>query len=221
MSWMTSKKASRKVYDRRRILADARRAVGRGKHAKAIALYERIQQAEPDNTDVLRQLAVQRARAGQRDEAWRDCRSAAERLVERGFLEQAIGVYRDFATHLPGEAAVWGSLSQLELARQRPPDAVGVLLEGRRFFGSRRARREALSLLRQARKIDPTHFEANFDLAGLLKQSGAPVPARRILVELENHARGRDLRRLRARLFWLSPGARTGWHWISALVRGT
>ena len=216
MSWLATKKG----YDRNRILADARRAVGRGNHGKAIALYERVGQVEPENTDVLRRLAAQRARAGQREEAWRDCSNAAEQLAKRGFGDQAIGVYRDFATHLPHEVAVWEALSELELARERRPDAVCVLLEGRGFFRSRGERQTALSLLRRARRIDPTHFEANFDLAGLLKRCGSPLPARRILMDLALHVRGRNLRRLRGRLFRMSPGPREAWGWLSALVRG-
>lgn len=216
MAWLDGDKG----YDRARILADARRAIARGKHLKAIALYERVQQVEPENTDLLRRLAGQRARAGQREEAWRDCCEAVDRLVKGGFIEQAIGVYRDFAAQIPDETAVWEALAGLELERKRPPDAVEVLLEGRRWFRSRGKRQEALTLLRRARKIDPTHFEANFDLAGLLARCGAPVPARRILQDLERHVRGRNLRRLRGRLFWLSPGPGAAWRWLSALVRG-
>jgi tetratricopeptide (TPR) repeat protein len=218
MLWLAARR--RKSYNRMRLLANARRAGARGNHIKAIALYERVQKAEPENTDLLRRLAGQRARAGQREEAWRDCRAAAGRLVERGFLEQAIGVYREFATHLPNETAVWKALSRLELERSREPDALGVLLEGRQFFRSATQRQEALSLLRLARKIDPRHFETNFDLAQVLGRSGASLPARRILMELELHVRGRDLRRLRGRLFRLSPGLGPAWRWLSALLRG-
>jgi tetratricopeptide (TPR) repeat protein len=216
MAWM----ASRRGYDRARILADARRAAGRGRHAKAIALYERIQEVEPENTDVLRRLAAQRARAGQREEAWRDCSATAQRLVEQGFVEQAVGVYRDFAHHLPQNLEVWNALADLELERERAPDAVAALVEGRGYFRRAREREQALGLLRRARKIDPTHFEANFDLSGLLIRSGSRLPARRLLQDLERHARGRDLRRLRGRLFRLSPGPRSAWGWLSAWIRG-
>ena len=34
-------------------------------------------------------------------------RRAAARFLERGFLERAIGVYRDAARALPGEASIW------------------------------------------------------------------------------------------------------------------
>jgi len=216
MSWL----ADRQGYDRSRVLAAARRAVQRRDHDKAIALYERVARIEPENTDLLRRLAGQRARAGHRDEAWRDCRAVAERLEKAGFMEQAIGVYRDFAAHIPDSTDVWEALSDLELERARKSDAVGVLLEGRHCFRSRKQRQDALVLLRRARKIDPTHFEANFDLAGLVARCGGHLPARRILEELERHAHGRDLRRLRGRLFVLSPGFRSAWRWLCALLRG-
>jgi tetratricopeptide (TPR) repeat protein len=215
MSWLRRSRG----YDRDRTLAEARRAAGRGKHAKAIALYERVSENEPANTELLRRLAAQRARAGQREAAWRDCRRAAEQLTERGFIEQAIGVYRDFAKHVPAEVAVWQALSELELARDRRPDAVRVLLEGRRWFRTRRTRRDAIGLLRLARKVDPGHFEANFDLAGLLVREGARGPARRILEGLEPRARGRNLRRLRGRMFRLSPSPAAAGRWLVALFR--
>jgi len=209
-------------YDRNGILARARRAAARGAHVKAIALYERVREAEPNNPDVLRRLGIQRARAGQRAEAWRDCGAAAEVVAKRGFVEQAIGIYREFATHVPDEPSVWHALAELELERKRPPDAVDALLKGRRHFRSKRKRTEALSLLRRARRIDPTHFEANFDLAGLLIRDGVPGPARRMLESLAPHARTRrDRRRLRGRLFRLSPTPAAAWRWLAALFGGS
>jgi len=217
VSWFTRNRG----YDRNRILTDARHAAGRGASAKAIALYERVQEVEPENPDVLRRLAIQRALAGQREEAWRDCRSAADGMTKRGFVDKAIGIYRDFASHIPNEISVWHAIAALELERKRPPDAVEALLKGRHHFRSKRDRAEALSLLRRARQIDPTHFEAGFDLAGLLIREGAPGPARRTLESLVPHARGRrDRRRLRGRLFRLSPTPATAWRWLAALFGG-
>lgn len=62
-------------YDRRKLLRKARRAAMRGRHKKAITLYERVRATEPEYSDVLRLLAAQRVRAGQNEEAWRDCRA--------------------------------------------------------------------------------------------------------------------------------------------------
>ncbi len=76
MGWFRGKKS----YDRSRIIADARRAAQRGDHVKAIAHYERVQEVEPQNTDV-RRLAAERAQAEQRVEAWCEYRAAAEGLI--------------------------------------------------------------------------------------------------------------------------------------------
>ncbi len=212
MPWFSGKKK----YDRRRIMDAAHRAARRRNHRKAIELYERVRASEPQNTDVLRRLAAQRARAGQREDAWRDCCAAAEDFRKRGFVENAIGTYRDFVSFVPRERGAWFALSELELDRGRRQDAVGVLLEGRGFFGKKAHRQDALSLLHRARRIDPTHFEANLDLAGLLARQGSRPHARRILAELEPRAHGRNRRRLRWRQFRLDPGPRSAWRWISA-----
>lgn len=205
-------------YDRSRTLAQARRAARRGAHAKAIALYERVREVEPNNADLLRRVAVERIRAGQRDEAWRDCRQAAAGLASKGFVAQAIGVYRDYARRFRDAPAVWLGLADLEIERERSPDAVAVLVEGSRHFRSRARRTDGLALLRRARTIDPKHFEASFELAGLMIKSGAARPAQRILESLAPYARSRrDRRRLRGRLFRLSPTPAAAWRWLAAL----
>jgi tetratricopeptide (TPR) repeat protein len=214
MGWFGNKKG----YDRTRILEDARKAARKGDHGKAIAHYERVQEVEPHNTDVLRKLAAARAQAGQRAEAWRDYKRAGEALSGRGFVDQAIGVYREAANHLSGEVAVWEALADLEVARKRTPDAVGALLEGCRHFRSRRTRQQALSLLARARRLDPGHFEASYSLATLLAKSGARSRALQILAELTRTARGRNLRRVRARQLLLSPTPAAAWRWITALA---
>lgn len=206
-------------YDRARTLAQARRAARRGAHAKAIALYEQVRAVEPDNGDLLRRVAAERIRAGQRDEAWRDCQLAAQDLARRGFVAQAIGVYRDYARRFRDQAPVWLGLADLELERERSPDAVAALVEGARHFRSRAGRPDGLALLRRARSIDPTHFEASFQLAGLMIRQGAARPAQRILESLAPHARRRrDRRRLRGRLFRLSPTPAAAWRWLAAVL---
>jgi tetratricopeptide (TPR) repeat protein len=214
MGWFGNKKG----YDRARILEDARKAARKGDHGKAIAHYERIQEVEPHNTDVLRKLAAERAQAGQRAEAWRDYRRAGEALAGRGFVDQAIGVYREAANHLADEVAVWEALADLEVSRKRTPDAVAALIEGCRHFRSRRTRQHALSLLQRARRLDPSHFEANYGLASLLAKVGARARALHILAELTRTARGRNLRRVRGRQLLLSPTPAAVWRWMAALA---
>lgn len=207
----------KKPYDRARTMAKARRASRRGAHAKAVVLYERVLEREPKNVEVLRRIATARMRAGQREAAVRDCHLAARGLADRGFVAQAIGLYREFTRHLKREASVWEALAELELERKRGPDAVAVLVEGSRHFRSRARRVEAIALLRRARTIDPTHFEAGFQLADVSWRSGYGRPARRLLESLEPHARTRrDRLRLRARLFRMTPTPVAAWRWVAA-----
>jgi tetratricopeptide (TPR) repeat protein len=214
MGWFGGKKS----YDRGRILEDARKASRKGNHSKAIAHYERVKEVEPRNADVLRKLAAERAQAGQRAEAWRDYKCAGEALVGRGFIDQAIGVYREAANYLANEVAVWEALADLELARKRTPDAIAALVEGCRHFRSRRTRQQAFSLLARARRLDRTHFEANFSLAVLLAKAGERTRALQILRELTRTARGRNLRRVRSRQLLLSPTPAAAWRWIAAFA---
>lgn len=207
------------VYDRKRLLGQARRAAKRRSHAKAAELYAQVRRAEPRNADVLRRVAAHRIRAGLREEALGDCRMAGELLAGRGFVAQAIALYREYTQRFPQEAEAWCLLSDLEIERGRTPDAVQVLAEASRHFRARRRRPQGIDLLKRARRLDPTHFLAGYQLADLLWRSGDRHGARRVLASLERHVRSRrDLRRLRARLFRLAPTPAAAWRWLRAVV---
>ena len=209
----------KKSYDRHRILTKAARARKRRRWHKAIELYREVLAHEPDNPEILRRVAPMLARTKQGEEAWKTYRKAAERLVAQGFSEQAIGVYREASDALPREIAVWKALADLEVARGRRADGIAVLLQGRRQFRSLRHRGEALELLQCARKIDRANFDVDFDLAALLTSSGARLRARQLLEDLAVRSRSRQLRRVRARLFFLFPSPRSAWGWVASLVR--
>jgi tetratricopeptide (TPR) repeat protein len=208
----------KRSYDRRRILSEATRAQRKGKPRKAVALYREVLGVEPGNVDVHRRLAPLLARTRQCDEAWASYRRAAEGLAQQGFVERAIGVYREAAHHLPRESAVWLAIAELELTRGRRADAVAALCTGRSQLRSRAERPEAIRLLERARELDPTAFEASFDLAGLLARSGARARALDLLEELACGRNGRALRRVRGRQLNISPRPRSAWRWLHSLL---
>jgi tetratricopeptide (TPR) repeat protein len=205
-------------YDRLRILADAARAQRKGRRKKAIALYRQVLEFEPENPDLHRKLAPLLARTRRPAEAWASYRRAVEGLVRLGFVERAIGVYREAAGFLPREAEVWLGLAGLEAQRGRRTDAVQALLAGSRRLRSRRDRPGAIRLLARARALDPACFAAGFDLSGLLARSGQRGRSLALLDELAARAAGRDLRRVRARQLRLAPGPRATWRWLAALA---
>jgi len=205
-------------YDRTRVLAQATRALRKRRHAKALALYRRILEHEPHNADLHRRVAPLFARTGRPVEAWASYRRAAEHLAGGGFVDQAIGVYRDACERLPRQSDAWLAVSHLEVERGRPRDAIEALKQGRRRFRSRRDRPVAMLLLRRARQIDPRDFDVSFDLAGLAVQAGLRSQADRLLDEVAAHCDRGQLRRVRRRQFALAPGLGTGWRWLRALV---
>ena len=214
MAWL----GRSKPYDRNRLLAEATRARTTGKAKKALALFETVLAHEPANADLHRRVAPLRAGAQRLTDAWASYRIAVASMVKAGFLDQAVGVLREAATSLGRERAVWEELADAEAQRGRPIDAHKALLEGRARFRSRRDRPEAIKLLLRARKLAPTHFETNFDLADLLGRTGARQPAARILAELAARARGSELRRTRRRQLLLSPTPGAFWRFLRSLA---
>ena len=205
-------------YDRTRLMAQAGRALRKRRHAKALGLYQRVLEHEPQNADLHRRVAPLFARTGRKVEAWASYQRAADHLIRCGFVDQAIGVYRDACERLPHQSDAWIALSDLEVERGRPRDGIEALKRGRRRFRSRRDRSVALRLLRKARQIDPRDFEVSFDLAGVAARSGLRTQALRLLDEMASYGGRRQLRRIRRRQFAIAPGIGSGLRWIRAVL---
>jgi len=206
----------RRSYDRGRSLAKAAQARAKGRTRSAIEHYREVLAHEPHDPDVHRRIAPLLVAARQPDEAWQSYRIAYRGLVRAGFLEHAVGVLREAAGGLH-RREVWEELAEIERERGRPADAHRALLEGRRAFGARADRGDAIRLLLAARRLAPGHFEANCDLARLLARSGAVEPAERILLGLAAQATLPQQRRCRALLFRARPGPSTLWRWIKSM----
>ncbi|HVN40616.1 MAG TPA: tetratricopeptide repeat protein [Myxococcota bacterium] len=206
----------RKVYDRTRLLDQAMQATRRRRRKRAISYYREILAVDPNDAHVHRKVAPLFGHTKQLDDAWQSYRLAASQLTRQGFVDQAIGVYREASAFLTKDHRLWLALGELELERKRPVDAVNVLVEGARHLRSRRTQQEALTLLQRARKIQPHAFEPTYELANLLVRAGARDRARKLLQGLAPRVHGRQLRRLRRRLFVLSPTPANAWRWLAS-----
>jgi len=207
-----------RTYDRARLLEKAARARKRGRPAKAIACYREVLAVEPDNTDVLRRMARLLARARQAPEAWATYQRAAENLAKQGFRERAIGLYREAAASLPRESDLWIALAGLEVERDRPVDAAKALREGRRHFRGRRRRNDAMRLLREAHRLEPTDLLTACDLASVRARCGQRRAALELLEQQLRHHPHRRLR-IRTRQLLVAPRPRIALDWLAALLR--
>jgi tetratricopeptide (TPR) repeat protein len=205
------------VRDLLKRAALAARSRRRRRCRKAIALYRRVMEFEPDNVDHHRKLAPLLAHVGQPVEAYVSYRLVAEDRFNRGFVDQAIGIYREAVQTLPRQLPVWKELAALEVKRDRPADAAMVLLAGRSHFRGRRFRSQAIELLAEANRLRPGDLAITFDLASLLARAGEPRRALHLLDQL-TAAHPKLLRRIRAKQLRIVAGPRTAWRWLRALL---
>jgi len=207
-------------YDRSETISRAAKLEGRGKRKKAIAEYRKVLAQEPDNPAIAVKLAGLLAQTKQLDEARAKFLFAAETYEKQAFDDKALAVYRQAVTYLPKRVELWERIAQLDVKRERPPDAIRDLLEGSRHFRRRPERQAAIRLLRMAVKVEPWQFEATMGLARLLAKEGARPEARRFYEGLCQRNRALRLRKVRGAMFRMSPTPAAAWRWLRAALRG-
>jgi tetratricopeptide (TPR) repeat protein len=211
----------KRPLDQQQILGQAARAAQRRGHRhklKALALYRRALEAEPNNPDLLRKIALLLIKTKDPINACKTYQQAIAELRKYGFFSRAVGVCHEALRYLPRSTPLWKDLSTLEVERGRPIDALEALLEGRRQFRGRQYSAEAMDLLLAVHQINPVHLDANLDLAPLLVRAGHRPRALALLDGLVT-AHPAAARRIRARQFRIAPSVRTAWHWFRALLR--
>jgi tetratricopeptide (TPR) repeat protein len=205
-------------YDRARLLDAAAMARRRGRVRQAIELYQRVLAVEPKNPELQRRIAPLFADAGEPGKAWTSYRLAADEFVAAGFVEKAIGVYREAAQRMPRAPEAWLAVAELEAARARGVDAKLALLAGRRNLRTRKHRPAAARLLRRALELDPADFDSRVDLARVEAKLGQRGLAIALLGEALLRAPLRAPR-IRFEQFRIAPSGERAWRWLCALAR--
>ncbi|HEU4384185.1 MAG TPA: tetratricopeptide repeat protein [Anaeromyxobacteraceae bacterium] len=208
----------KKPYDRSATLAEAEKARGQGRRARAVKLYRAVLAKEPNNAVVHGKIAPLLARKRKlRGEALASFRLAAQGQLKAGFTDRAIALYVQAAAFFPLETELWEEIARLDQVRGRRADAIGALTEGAGHLGKARPTRpEAARLLRKALEIEPWHLEATLQLAGLLARDGEKQEALALLEDVANRVRGKGRRRVRHAMFRLSPTPGNAWRWMAA-----
>lgn len=211
---------SKPTYDRSSSISRAAKLEGRGKRKKAIAEYRKVLAQEPDNPVIQVKLAGLLAQTKQVDEARLKFMAAAETYEKQAFDDKALAVYRQAVTLMPKRVELWERIAQLDVKRERTPEAIRDLLEGSAKFRKRSERQSAIRLLRLAVKIEPWQFESSLSLARLLAKAGARPEARRLYEGLCERNRATRLRKVRGAMFRMSPTPAAAWRWARAALRG-
>ena len=203
----------KKTYDRTAVLDAADKARGRGSIRKAISGYSKILQQDPNDHLVHARVAPLFAKVRRWQESRKSFDAAAAGYLKQGFADKAIAIWRVAAQTFPEDVEYWERVANELVKRGRKADGVKTLLEGRAQLRSKRQRPLAMMLLRQVITLDAFHVDANLDLARLLAADGQKREAEKLLRDLRVWVKGRNVRRLRAAQFRLSPswGFLTDW----------
>ena len=204
----------KKTYDRSAILDAADKARGRGRVRKAIAGYSQILAQDPNDHQVHARIAPLLARKKNWHESRRSFDAAGVGFLKAGFADKAIAIWKVAAKTFPEDVEYWERVANEQVKRGRKADAVQSLLEGREQLTKKVQRPLAMTLLRQVLTLDAFHFDATLDLAKLLAAEGQRRDAEKLLREMRMWVKGRNLRRLRAAQFRLSPSWRSLMDWI-------
>ena len=185
------------VAVRRGLLADASRALVRGRPKRAISIYRQIIAYDSEDVEVSLRLSQLLAADGQSFEAWSLVRASGKLLLRSRRHEQCLSIFKEATRFLPFEFEAWRITADLEMKLDREEEAYQTLLEGRRQFRSRFDRAQAIALLSLARSIVPWNHELVMDLAQLYRQTDQSTRALRLLEHLAIHSRKKELRDIR------------------------
>jgi tetratricopeptide (TPR) repeat protein len=209
------------VYDRRTILAAAATAQGKGKSKKALAEYQKVLAMEPDNPTLLMKAAVLFAETRQPKEAWGSFTRAAELFRKDGLNDKWSSVWVQAVIYFPRSPEAWLSLAQAKAERGVPADAAAALLTGSRNFKRRKDRDVRVQLLQEAFRHTEYAFDVTMEYAAALVGAGEKKEAMRMLEELAERTSGAKHRKVRGRLFRMSPTPAAAWRWARATFRRT
>lgn len=199
---------------RAQLLDRADKARAKGRKKKAIIEYRKALALDPADATVHSKVAPLLATTGQRAEAMKSFRFAAEAHLKAGFVDRAIAVWVSAANFFPDEEPLWNEVAKLQLQRGRKADAVKALIDAHRHFRGKKRRDTAIGFLKQAVGLEPMNVQANLLLARLLKKAGRMPEAKSLLTQLSTQIRGPALRQIRRAQFNLSPTPAALWRWM-------
>jgi len=207
---------SENQYDRTLLLRQAREELRNRKYKRALPLLRELMAREPNNPELHALIAPALAARGLAFDAWQSYQISARALYKHGNKQAALDLHTDATRRLPRVFETWVARAELERELSRQDQAVRTLLDGRKIFGKRRLRPQAISLLRRALEIDPKSQDVIFDLAGLLSKSGRRDEALYYLESLAQSSRGADLKAVCKAQWGVLPSLANTWRWMRA-----
>ncbi len=183
---------------------------------KAIAELKKILVSNPQDPQVHAKLGPLFMLTGQRDEALKSFRVAADDFDARGFAAKSMSLWLQIAQAKVTDLGAWEKVTQFHLLAGRKAEGIKVLLSAAAAQLGPAGRPRAVELLRHVLTLSPRHLKGTLALAPLLKKQRQLEEARGLLNEVLQGCTGSEVRRVRKAQFQLTPGLKTLWQWLRA-----
>jgi cytochrome c-type biogenesis protein CcmH/NrfG len=205
----------KKKLDRTELLAQADKSRARGRRRRAIVLYAKLLEQDPNDLTVHGKIAPLLAAEGKGAAAMQSFRTAAAGQAAAGYPDRGIAVLRQAADHFPEDESLWTEIANLHVLRGRRGDAVAALVAAGERLLSGRFRPIGAKMLRRALELEPWHVQATLLLAKTLARERRRQEAVALLEGLARRTGGTARTRARRLAFWLSPTPGRLWRWLT------
>jgi tetratricopeptide (TPR) repeat protein len=161
-----------KGHKRDALLGKAERLVLRGKKKRALAIYLGLLRAVPDDITNLNRIGDLCVRLNKTSDAAPFYRRAAEVLVDQGFYDKAIALYKKINRIDPTRIEVLEPLADLQHRQGLAAEAVGHYEAVADYFQTQKKIDRAIGVHRKIVALLPDDAPRRFRLAGLFERKG-------------------------------------------------
>ena len=180
-------------YSKEKSRAAAERFLQQNKLQNAIAEYEKILKAEPNDLTIANQIGDIYSRLGQNEKAIERFRFVADTYINEGATLKAIAIFKKITKLDPNGTPAMEKLSELYRRQGLVNDARSLLLQTAETFTRRGQSKETLRILKQLVLFDPENVQVISRTADLMTQAGQKSEAKEMLAQtastlVERHA---------------------------------
>ena len=211
----TGPQRKKKTWDRTELLAQADKSRTRGRRRRAISLYLKLLEQDPNDVTVHGKVAPLFAAEGMGPEAMASFRAAAAGHAAAGFADRGIAMLRQAADHFPEDESLWTEVANLHIQRGRRGDAGAALVAGGEKLLDGRYRSIGAKVLRRALEIEPWNVQATLLLAKTLAWERRRKEAVALLEGLARRTGGEARNPARRLAFRFSPTPGRLWRWLA------
>ncbi len=188
------------AFNRNKSLANAQKALQKGKTAEAIKLYQEVVDNDPSDVRTLLKVGDLQAKIGNVGEANDTYRRVAEHYAKDGFFLKAVAVFKQILKLDPGLISVYIRLAELYQQLGLNSEAMKQYQTVVRHYENQGLKKESLDILKKMAELEPDNIASRVKLAELYAREGHQKEAKdqfqAVITDLKNKNNLQDLSRV-------------------------